>query len=357
MADDGQKTEEPTQRRLDEAHRRGEAPSSGEVRHAVTFAAAAVIVGALGGGAVIGIGRASMRLWQDANDFTMDAQGARSLVTGVAAHFALSLWPVMALLLAAAAVAGAIQGPPSMNWARVAPKWSKVSPFAGWNRLFGTRSLIEFIKTVAKFAVVAGIALWFAWPHAIAFDGLIGASPGHLTRAAQEIVLRMLKAAAIAVGLLAVADILYQRHAFTRRLRMTFKELYDEIKDSEGDPKIKARIRAIGQARSRRRMMAAVPKAAVVITNPTHYAIALEYRHGEMGAPIVVAKGVDALALRIRAVAEEAGVPIVESPPLARALHASAEIDRPMPTEHYAAVAEIIGYVLRLARQAGIAAK
>ncbi len=323
----------------------------------MTFAAAALIVGGLGGTAAMAIGRASTRLWKDANDFTMDAAGARSLATGVAAHLALSLWPVMVLLLGCAVLAGVTQGPPSLNWTRIAPKWSKISPFAGWKRLFATRALIEFVKTIAKFMLVAGVALWFAWPHAIAFDGLIGASPGHLTRATQEIVLRALKAIAIAVGVLAVADMLYQRHAFIRRLRMTFKELYDEIKDSEGDPKIKARVRAIGQERSRRRMMAAVPKAAVIITNPTHYAVALEYRHGEMAAPVVVAKGADAVALRIRTVAEAAGVPIVESPPLARALHASAEIDRPIPIEHYAAVAEIIGYVLRLARQTGGVAK
>jgi flagellar biosynthetic protein FlhB len=136
-------------------------------------------------------------------------------------------------------------------------------------------------------------------------------------------------------------------------MRMTLQELRDEIKESDGDPKIKARIRAIGMQRSRRRMMAAVPEASVIITNPTHYAVALKYQHGEMAAPVVLAKGVDDVAKKIREVATAAGVPIVESPPLARALFAGADIDRPIPVEHYAAVAEIIGYVLRLSRRTG----
>jgi flagellar biosynthetic protein FlhB len=134
-------------------------------------------------------------------------------------------------------------------------------------------------------------------------------------------------------------------------MKMSLQEIRDEHKQNEGDPKIKAKIRQIGMQRARRRMMAAVPDASVVITNPTHFAVALKYDHGRMNAPTVVAKGVDAVALRIREVATAANVPIVENRPLARALYASVEIDHPVPTEHYAAVAEIIGYVMGLARK------
>jgi flagellar biosynthetic protein FlhB len=159
----------------------------------------------------------------------------------------------------------------------------------------------------------------------------------------------MLKAVALLVGALALFDWVYQRRTYLSRMRMSLQEVKDEHKDSEGDPHVKARIRAIGAERARRRMMSAVPTASVIITNPTHYAVALKYDHGKMAAPVVVAKGADAVALKIRELAMAAKVPILESPPLARALFASAEIDRPIPTEHYKAVAEIIGYVMRLA--------
>lgn len=351
MAEDSQKTEEPTQRRLDQAYQRGEAPISAEVRHAVIFAAAAVAVGGVGAGAVMGIGRLAVRLWGGADDIVVDAPGTRSLITGIFAHLGFTFLPIMGLFVAAAMAGGVIQGRPGLSWARVAPKWSKVSPASGFKRMFSMRALVEFAKTLAKFVVVVSAALALAWPHAVAFDELIGASPTHLVRAMREIAFGMIKVVAMLVVALALFDVVYQRRAFVKRLRMTLQELKDEIKDSEGDPKIKARVRMIAQERSRRRMMAAVPRATVVVTNPTHYAVALEYRHGEMAAPVVVAKGMDAIALRIRQVATDAGVPIIENPPLARALHASAEVDRVIPVEHYAAVAEIISYVMHLARQ------
>jgi flagellar biosynthetic protein FlhB len=182
-------------------------------------------------------------------------------------------------------------------------------------------------------------------------DQFVGYSPAAVGAAAGTLMFQVIRAVAILVLLLALADFIYQRRAFLKRMRMTLQELKDEHKQSEGDPKIKAKIRQIQMQRARSRMMAAVPDASVIITNPTHYAIALKYEHGAMAAPVVVAKGVDAVALRIRELASEAKVPIVEAPPLARALYATAAMDRPIPIEHYAAVAEIIGYVMRLARQ------
>jgi flagellar biosynthetic protein FlhB len=180
---------------------------------------------------------------------------------------------------------------------------------------------------------------------------LMGTDPGAIGTTATAIVTAMIKAVLILVGAIAVFDLLYQRFAFFKRMRMSLQEVKDEFRQSEGDPAIKARIRSIGMQRARRRMMAAVPGASVVITNPTHYAIALKYNHGAMVAPIVVAKGADAVALKIREIARAANVPIVESPVLARAIYAAVEIDHPIPTEHYAAVAEIIGYIMRLARR------
>jgi flagellar biosynthetic protein FlhB len=213
------------------------------------------------------------------------------------------------------------------------------------------RALVEFAKTLAKVVAISTVVYLVLRPRFGGLDQLVGYTPGAVGVAMGRMAFEAIRAVALLVALLAIADFIYQNRAFIKRMRMTLQELKDEHKQSEGDPKIKGKIRQLQMQRSRQRMMAAVPEASVIITNPTHYAVALKYDHGAMAAPVVVAKGVDAVALRIREVAKGANVPIVEAPPLARALFAAVEIDRPIPIEHYAAVAEIIGYVMRLARQ------
>ena len=188
-------------------------------------------------------------------------------------------------------------------------------------------------------------------PHVAALDQLVGMHPADILRTAGTLSLLMIKAVLLLVGAIAAFDFLYQHRAFLKRMRMSLQELKDEHKESDGNPEVKARQRQIAAARSRSRMMAAVPGASVIVTNPTHYAIALKYDHGAMRAPVVVAKGTDLVALRIRELATEHKVPIIESPPLARALYAGAEVDRPIPVEFYAAVAEIISTVMKLARE------
>jgi flagellar biosynthetic protein FlhB len=236
-------------------------------------------------------------------------------------------------------------------WSRIAPKWSKLSPIAGAKRMFGPRALVEFAKTLAKLIGVGTIAVVALRPFVPGFETLVGVSPMSVATVAGGIVAQLIRSVAILVGAIALFDFVWQRRSWMAKMRMSLQEI--KHKQQEGDPKIKAKIRAIGMQRARRRMMAAVPSASVVITNPTHFAVALRYDHGKGSAPIVVTKGTDAVALRIREVATAAGVPLVENRPLARALHASAEIDRTIPVEHYAAVAEVIGYVLRLARERG----
>ena len=172
-----------------------------------------------------------------------------------------------------------------------------------------------------------------------------------LAALAMTMIVKVLIAALIVLAAIAAFDYFYQRQRFMARHRMTRQELKDEVKQSEGDPQVKARIRQIRQERSRKRMIAAVPEASVVIMNPTHYAVALKYESGKMGAPVCVAKGMDHLALTIRKVAEENDVPVVEDPPLARALYAAVELDEEIPPEHYKAVAQIIGYVMKLAKK------
>lgn len=349
--DQDQKTEEPSQKRLEDARKKGEVANAPEMRHATMFVGALVVAGGLGAWCFARLSTMMVRLWGSAEDFRMEPRGAQNLVGGVMAETALSLAPIAAVLFGCAILTLFLQGRPTISWSRVRLKWSKLSPMTGLKRMFGTRALVEFGKTLAKFTVIVLVAVLVAWPRAVAFDQLIGQSPYDVGKTLAEMIYRVLKVVAMMVVGLALFDFVYQRRAYLKRMRMSLQEIKDEIKQSDGDPKIKARIRQIQMQRARRRMMQAVPTASVIVTNPTHYAVALKYEHGEMAAPIVVAKGVDAVALKIREIATGAKVPIVESPPLARALYAAVEIDHPIPVEHYAAVAEIIGYVMRLARR------
>lgn len=348
--DQDQKTHDPTEKRLEDARRRGDVASAPEAKHAAMFMGALIVTGGMGAYTVRQLGIVFVHLWGSANDFIIDPRGAENFAIGFLGAVASAMAPLFATLFGCALLGGLLQGRPILAWTRVKPKWSKLNPFSGFGRLLGPRALVEFAKTLAKMAAVILVAYQVVWPKVAGLDRMVGADPAEIGIAASGIVFAMIKSVAMLVAALALFDIVYQRRSFLKRMRMSLQEIKDEYKQQEGDPKIKGKIRAIQMQRARNRMMAAVPKASVIVTNPTHYAVALKYDHGAMAAPIVVAKGVDAIALKIREIATEYRVPIVENRALARALFASAEIDRPIPTEHYAAVAEIISYVLRLTR-------
>jgi flagellar biosynthetic protein FlhB len=200
--------------------------------------------------------------------------------------------------------------------------------------------------------VIGAVITALLWPLRYRFESLIQADILGTLLIIRSLSLNMMATVVAILFLVAAADYLFQYRQWFARQKMSLREMKDEYKQTEGDPLVKGKIRQLRQARQRRRMMAAVPKASVIITNPTHYAIALQYDRG-MEAPICLAKGADAVALKIREVAGEHSIPIVENPPLARALYATVEIDEEIPTEHYKAVAEIIGYVMKLRRGAG----
>jgi flagellar biosynthesis protein FlhB len=350
-ADQDQKTQDPTDKKLSDAREKGDVATATEMRHAVMFVAALVVAGGMGSWTLARVGPLLVQLWGNADDYRLDPDGAQSFATGVFFSVAGAIAPLLAFLFGSALLILFVQGRPSLSWSRVKPNFSKLSPVSGFGRIFGKRAMVEFLKTLAKCAVVITIATMVIEPRMVGLGQLINAEPRAIARTAGELVRRMIQAVAILVACIAAADYIYQRHSYHQRMKMSLQEVKDEHKQSEGDPKIKAKIRMIGMQRAKRRMMAAVPTASVIITNPTHYAVALKYEHGDMAAPVVVAKGMDEVARRIREVATEYGVPIVESPPLARALYAAAAIDRPIPTEHFKAVAEIIGYVMRLAKR------
>jgi flagellar biosynthetic protein FlhB len=266
----------------------------------------------------------------------------------------LAMFGLMCIALAAAGVASRyIQDRPTFTGEKLTPKMEKLNPIEGFKRVFGKAAFAAFLKSLAKLAVVGGVLLWVLWPQDASLENMSLLDPSALLPYVKDRVVAMLIALAGASALIAVVDYVFTRQSYMQRQRMSRRELKEELRQQDGDPMIKAKLRAIRMERSRKRMMANVPQASVVITNPTHYAVALKYEQGETPAPICLAMGVDAVAQRIREVAQEHDIPIVEDPPLARALFATAEIDQPIPKEHYEAVAKVIGFVMRLARRRG----
>ena len=231
------------------------------------------------------------------------------------------------------------------------PKLEKLSPISGFKRIFSLKSWVEFIKGIFKISLIGAAATVLLWPEAATVIKTVEIEMVGVMVILQSLTLKLLVGVAALVLVIALLDFLYQRFEHQKQLRMSRKDLQDEYKQTEGDPHIKARLKGLRAERARRRMMADVPNATVVITNPTHFAVALLYEAGEMAAPRAVAKGADLTALKIREIAEAHNVPIVENPPLARALYAAIDLGDDVPPEHYQAVAEVIGYVMRLERR------
>ena len=234
---------------------------------------------------------------------------------------------------------------------RLKPDPSRLSPMEGFKRLFGVDGLVAFLKSILKVVLVG----WIAWltlkPHTRELETLPALDLSALLPLSVDMLRGLFYGVLALLGVGAVADWLWQRQRFLQRMRMTKEEQKEDMKQSEGDPHIKARVRQIRYERSRRRMMQAVPTATVVVMNPTHYAVALRYEAGQTPAPQCVAKGIDSVALKIREVAEAHGVTVIEDAPLARALYATVEIDQVIPREHYDAVAKVIGFVMRQAKR------
>jgi flagellar biosynthetic protein FlhB len=256
--------------------------------------------------------------------------------------------PIFGMLMAAALASNLLQHRPVLTFDRIKPDLSKLSLTAGLKRMFGVDGWVNLLKGLLKIVIV-GAAIWTQlWPERGSLEAVLELGPQGVAGDMMHLLYKVLIATLAAMAFIAGADFLMQRFQFMKRNRMSKQEVKEEFRQTEGDPIVKGRIRAIRHERAKRRMIAAVPGATVVITNPTHFAVALKYETGKTAAPMCVAKGVDQLALKIREVAKEAGVPVIENPPLARALHASVEVDEQIPPEHYKAVAQIIGYVLKL---------
>jgi flagellar biosynthetic protein FlhB len=286
-------------------------------------------------------------LLSQAHDIPVDGKGLIAVMQnlGVATIAAVAL--PFALLMLAAVAGNMIQHRLVWSAESLKPKFSKVSPGAGFKRLFSKVALANFLKGLIKLAVLGAVMTIILWPKRRELDALVAMDPAVVLPKVQSLTLELLGTVVAILAIVAAADYLFQYRTWYEKQKMSMQEMKEEFKQSEGDPHVKAKIRQLRQSKIKKRMMADVPKASVIITNPTHYSVALRYEQG-MGAPVCVAKGMDNIALKIREVAKEHGIPIVENVPLARALHATVEIDEEVPEEHYRAVAEVIGYVMRL---------
>jgi flagellar biosynthesis protein FlhB len=339
--DDGQeKTEAPTPRRLEKAREEGQVAVSRELASlgALIFAGIALFtIAPIFAGELLRVSRAVLARSHEL--------GPGETLRALAGAGFLVVLPVAGFAALGALLATMSQTRGLFSATALMPKFSKISPIAGAKRLFGLDGLAEFVRTLVKLGVV-GVALWWTIGPLELLRAPLQEPAAALVGRIGSQALQLLAASVLAFSLIAVLDVLYTRWRHRERLLMSRQELREEMKETDGSPEFKARRLQIRRTRARRRMLAEVPKAAVIITNPTHYAIALAYSEGSSGAPRVVAKGVDAMAARIRAAAQEARVPMVSNPPLARALF-RVELDESIPPEHYAAVAEIIAFVWR----------
>lgn len=346
--DQESKTEEATPRKLQDARKKGDVAKTPDLASWLSLAGASAVI-------LLGGGWFTTHLAQALAPFIASPHamvGALHAGAGVEIG-ARAIWAAVPLLgaLALATIAGGaggnlVQSGLLFTGEKLKPKLEKISPLKGAKRIFGPDGLMNFIKTFLKLSATVAIAWIVLKPHTRELESLAAMSPAAILPMARDLAVAIMGAVLAFLGVTAFVDWLWQRHRFAKRMRMTREELKEDFKQSEGDPHVKAKLKQIRAQRGRQRMMQNVPKATVIVTNPTHYSVALKYEPGEDAAPLCLAKGVDALALKIREVAREHNVPVIEDVPLARALYAVVEVDEVIPREHYEAAAKVIGFVL-----------
>ena len=350
--EDSEKTEEPTSKKLHDAHNKGDVAKSHEVSTWFVLLAATLMFMVFGHSMSASLGVTLKPFLSNAHDIATDGEHIRLVWSQVIWGLVFALAMPLGLLMLGGISGNLVQHKLVLSTEQMKPKFSKISPLAGAKRLFSMTSLVNFAKGIAKLTIVGFVMFLIMWPERDQLPLMVTIDVFALLPLIKTLSLKLMIGVVSVMAVIAAIDLLYQKNKWQEKQKMTIKELRDEYKQMEGDPTIKAKLRQVRIERGRKRMMASVPNATVVITNPTHYAIALEYEQG-MGAPVCLAKGKDNVALKIREVAEENNVPLVENPPLARALFASVEIDDEVPPEHYKAVAEVIGYVMRIRGKLG----
>jgi len=344
--DQESKTEQPTEKKIRDALEQGKIPVSREASIFASMAALMVIQSFL-------IGQGVQQLVPTLKGFLDDPDGirlstaadAQNLMTVVGLQAMRFMLPLVIVLIVFGLAASLLQNAPRLVLDRIQPNFSRISPAQGWSRIFGAQGLVEFAKAVFKLVSVSlVVGFMLRASEARAFEAMY-TDPAALPEMILTIAMRIVSAICITTILLVALDLAWSRFHWRRELRMSRQELKDEHKQAEGDPLVKARLRSLARDRSRRRMIASASKASLVIANPTHYAVALRYRRDENPAPLVLAKGADAIALKIRAVAEQNNIPVIENKALARALYEAVQVDQVIPSEFFRPVAEIIYFL------------
>ena len=346
--DDAQKTEEPTEKKLAKAREKGQIASSQEVKSWAVLLAGTGAIMFMAPFMADEIRQISTPFIAKPHDIPFSFESIRGAISDVSLDLAAALAPFAVLVMVFAAAGNILQSGFLLAPEKIKPDFSKLSLIAGVKRMFSAKGIAEFLKGIFKLVIVAAVSFGLSLPLMDDLDIMPGLPLHEILDRLLMVGIIIMTATVAVMTAIAALDFAFQKMQFTKQMRMSKQELKDEHKQAEGDPQVKAKIRALRQQRARERMMANVPDADVVITNPTHFAVALQYNMEEMAAPKLVAKGIDSLAFRIREVAEENDIPIVENPPLARALHAAVELDGEVPPEHFVAVAEVIGYVMRM---------
>ncbi len=349
--DEASKTEEPSERKITKAKEEGDVAISQDAKSFIMLTGMLFVVWLLIPLMLKWYYQSSVLFIENAGQIEITPgtfeQLLKRSVLGLFKVLGLPFVIFMGLgIFASIAQTGFIYAPKKLE-----PKWDKLNIFAALPNFINMKKIVESLKGIIKITVISFIAILVVRPYLEKVNLLPSMETISILQFIHKVVVLLLFTVVIAVLLIAIADYIYQRYTHLKKLRMTKQEVKDEYKQMEGDPLVKSRIRQIRNERARHRMMEAVPRSDVVIVNPTHYAVALEYKMEKMDAPVVTAKGLDNMALRIKAIAEEHEIPIVENPPLARALFASTEIDQMIPEEHFKAVAEVIGYVMQLKNQ------
>lgn len=340
------KTEEPTEKKIRDSVEKGKIPISREASIFASMIALLIILSFLTVDSVRNLTSTLARLIDDPSGIRIrNGADATKFLTVIGASAARMLLPIVVVLSLAGLASSFLQNVPRIVFERIKPELSRISVTQGWGRIFGGQGRIEFAKSVFKFLAISFVVtMILRAEEAVAVNALFG-DPTAVPELILTTAMRLVSAISIATIVLVALDLVWARFHWRRELRMTKQELKDEFKQAEGDPFTKARLRSLARDRARKSMLAAVPRATLVIANPTHYAIALKYQHGEDAAPTVLAKGQDLIALKIREIAEQNNVPVVEDRMLARSMYDAAMIDRVIPAEFFRPVAEIIYFL------------
>jgi flagellar biosynthetic protein FlhB len=347
-SDSGEKTEQPTAKKLSDARKKGQIARSKDLGTMFVLVGSAVAMLLMGNSLAQALSKVMKRLFSLTRDEAMDVNALFLVINGAIGSV---VWPMLwifIIIIVAAFIGNTMLGGMSFSWEAMAPKASKLSPLAGFKRMFGVQAGVELIKSILKFFVVFTVAFLLL---SGLFEQILGLSletiPTNFGHAV-NMLLWMFLVLALSIGIIAIIDAPYQIWNHTKQLKMTKQEIKDEHKNTEGNPEIKGRIRRTQYEMSQRRQMAEVPNADVVITNPSHYSVALKYDASVGGAPVLIAKGIDEMAMHIRTIAKEHNVEILQSPALARSLYYTAEVDQDIPEELFAAVAQVLAFIYQL---------